>query len=348
MPRYVYEFVDTGETIELDMGMHDKPVGEFRHPAIQVVLPVRRVYRDTPSVTFSAYGLRNPESRRRWLASPSPKAKAVLADLQNRHLATHLSATELETLRDARRPRFVVHFFAAGLLWLPVAGFATWLITGIGFWGDEGENPFKQLSRLEAWVIFLWPLIWLALVAAQLEVRIMLLRRELSPAVVSRLRVEIEKHRARREQEAQTLAAEQRRKRILDEHRSASAALVGVPREGVRARTPTDHRDFEEVCAEWLRACGIADARATEGGRDGGVDVLASNLAAQCKMYRTSKVGSPEVDAFHGAASRLGKRDKLFFACGLGYTASALEHAKELGIRLWVFDQDRRTFRQVA
>jgi hypothetical protein len=44
MPTYVYKFVETGETIEVQQGFHDDPLTEATHPVTGAVLAVKKVF----------------------------------------------------------------------------------------------------------------------------------------------------------------------------------------------------------------------------------------------------------------------------------------------------------------
>lgn len=62
MPTYVYKFVDTGETIEVQQTFDDSPLTEATHPTTGVVMPVRKVF--TPvGVTFRGGGFYKTDSR---------------------------------------------------------------------------------------------------------------------------------------------------------------------------------------------------------------------------------------------------------------------------------------------
>ena len=114
----------------------------------------------------------------------------------------------------------------------------------------------------------------------------------------------------------------------------------------VGARVPRDADDFESVCAEWLRSCGVTASR-TPKGPDGGLDVVGPKYAAQCKFHPSNKVGAPEIQQLAGAAAQARKTDIGFFHYGPGYTDAAVTAARQLGITLWVFDADRVQFRRV-
>ncbi len=62
MPTYVYRFVDTGETIEVQQAFSDPALTEAVHPGSQKVLPVKKVF--TPvGVTFKGGGFYKTDSR---------------------------------------------------------------------------------------------------------------------------------------------------------------------------------------------------------------------------------------------------------------------------------------------
>jgi predicted nucleic acid-binding Zn ribbon protein len=62
MPTYVYKFVDTGETIEVQQGFHDDNLTEIAHPDTGELLPVKKVF--TPvGVTFKGSGFFKTDNR---------------------------------------------------------------------------------------------------------------------------------------------------------------------------------------------------------------------------------------------------------------------------------------------
>ena len=73
MPTYVYKFVDTGETIEVQQGFHDENLTEIAHPASGKVLPVKKVF--TPvGVTFKGSGFFKTDNRGKKTPAASPTA----------------------------------------------------------------------------------------------------------------------------------------------------------------------------------------------------------------------------------------------------------------------------------
>lgn len=88
-------------------------------------------------------------------------------------------------------------------------------------------------------------------------------------------------------------------------------------------------RDAEQEALEWMRANGFRDARLTDRGADGGVDIRARRAVAQVKDWQ-SNVGAPAVRELFGIAQAEGAK-ALFFA-GKGYTAQAATFADAQGV----------------
>jgi len=62
MPTYVYKFVDTGETIEVQQAFTDPTLTEAPHPGDGTLRPVRKVF--TPvGITFKGNGFYKTDSR---------------------------------------------------------------------------------------------------------------------------------------------------------------------------------------------------------------------------------------------------------------------------------------------
>lgn len=61
MPTYVYKFIDSGETIEVQQAFSDDPLTEMAHPVDGVVKPVKKVF--TPvGVSFKGGGFYKTDS----------------------------------------------------------------------------------------------------------------------------------------------------------------------------------------------------------------------------------------------------------------------------------------------
>jgi len=62
MPTYVYKFVDTGETIEVQQAFTDDALTEFPHPSDGVARAVKKVFQPV-GVTFKGGGFYKTDSR---------------------------------------------------------------------------------------------------------------------------------------------------------------------------------------------------------------------------------------------------------------------------------------------
>jgi predicted nucleic acid-binding Zn ribbon protein len=61
MPTYVYRFIDTGETIEVQQSFDDEPLREAPHPSDGKLRPVKKVF--TPvGITFKGGGFYKTDS----------------------------------------------------------------------------------------------------------------------------------------------------------------------------------------------------------------------------------------------------------------------------------------------
>ena len=77
MPTYVYRFVDTGETIEVQQAFTDDALTEAEHPTTGEVRPVKKVF--TPvGVTFKGGGFYKNDSRS---GSGSRSSSSVVEDI---------------------------------------------------------------------------------------------------------------------------------------------------------------------------------------------------------------------------------------------------------------------------
>lgn len=72
MPTYVYKFIDSGETIEVQQAFSDDPLTEIAHPVDGVLKPVKKVF--TPvGVSFKGGGFYKTDSG----SSPSSPASSA-------------------------------------------------------------------------------------------------------------------------------------------------------------------------------------------------------------------------------------------------------------------------------
>jgi predicted nucleic acid-binding Zn ribbon protein len=75
MPTYVYKFVETGETIEVQQAFSDPTLTELAHPADGVVRAVKKVFQPV-GITFKGSGFYKTDSRgAKASASTTPATK---------------------------------------------------------------------------------------------------------------------------------------------------------------------------------------------------------------------------------------------------------------------------------
>jgi len=94
------------------------------------------------------------------------------------------------------------------------------------------------------------------------------------------------------------------------------------------------------MCAAWLRSRG-QNARTTEDGPDGGVDIRSYQYLGQVKNYKGS-VPVQAVREIYGLAAAEGK-EAIFFTSGR-YTKAAVDFADKVGMPLITYDAVLNTF----
>jgi predicted nucleic acid-binding Zn ribbon protein len=99
MPTYVYRFVDTDETIEVQQSFHDDPLTEAVHPVSGSVLPVKKVYLPV-GVTFKGDGFYKTDSRAS--KAKSKPASDSKADSASDSKADSKSGTKSESTSDSK------------------------------------------------------------------------------------------------------------------------------------------------------------------------------------------------------------------------------------------------------
>ena len=62
MPTYVYKFIETGETIEVQQGFDDETLTEATHPTSGATMPVKKVFLPV-GVTFKGEGFYKTDNR---------------------------------------------------------------------------------------------------------------------------------------------------------------------------------------------------------------------------------------------------------------------------------------------
>jgi hypothetical protein len=87
--------------------------------------------------------------------------------------------------------------------------------------------------------------------------------------------------------------------------------------------------------AAWMRFWGFPDARVTESGSDGGIDIRATGAFAQVKR-EAKPVGRPAIQRLVGARGIDVSRHLLFFSLS-GYSQAAFDYAAQMGIALFQY-----------
>jgi predicted nucleic acid-binding Zn ribbon protein len=98
MPTYVYRFVDSGETIEIQQSFDEDALTEAAHPATGAVLPVKKVF--TPvGITFKGGGFYKTDSRgsSSRTAASSSSAKDGSSSTDSTSASTSTTSTSSET-----------------------------------------------------------------------------------------------------------------------------------------------------------------------------------------------------------------------------------------------------------
>jgi predicted nucleic acid-binding Zn ribbon protein len=92
MPTYVYKFVDTGETIEVQQAFTDPTLTEAPHPGDGTLRPVRKVF--TPvGITFKGNGFYKTDSRGKSGASSSPSSSDSSSSTSNSDSSSSSTST---------------------------------------------------------------------------------------------------------------------------------------------------------------------------------------------------------------------------------------------------------------
>ncbi len=79
MPTYVYKFIDTGETIEVQQSFSDDALTEAVHPESGATLPVKKVFLPV-GVTFKGGGFYKTDSRSGSSSSKSSSSSSSSSD----------------------------------------------------------------------------------------------------------------------------------------------------------------------------------------------------------------------------------------------------------------------------
>ncbi len=96
MPTYVYKFIDSGETIEVQQAFTDDPFTELAHPKDGVVRKVKKVF--TPvGVTFRGGGFYKTDSRSGGSSSSSTSTTSTTSSSTDSSSASTPAAASTST-----------------------------------------------------------------------------------------------------------------------------------------------------------------------------------------------------------------------------------------------------------
>jgi len=79
MPTYVYKFLDTGETLEIQQSFSDETLTEAVHPRTGATMPVKKVFQPV-GVTFKGDGFYKTDSRASSKTSTTSKSESSSSD----------------------------------------------------------------------------------------------------------------------------------------------------------------------------------------------------------------------------------------------------------------------------
>lgn len=94
MPTYVYKFIDTGETIEVQQSFSDDALTEAVHPGTGETLPVKKVFLPV-GVTFKGGGFYKTDSRGK--SSSTTPSSSSTADSSSGSSSTSTSTPAAST-----------------------------------------------------------------------------------------------------------------------------------------------------------------------------------------------------------------------------------------------------------
>ena len=101
MPTYVYKFLDTNETIEVQQSFTDDPLTEAAHPVTGEVLPVKKVFLPV-GVTFKGDGFYKTDSRSKKPSGSDSSASTGTTDSAPAKSDAPAPATKAETSSPAK------------------------------------------------------------------------------------------------------------------------------------------------------------------------------------------------------------------------------------------------------
>jgi predicted nucleic acid-binding Zn ribbon protein len=100
MPTYVYKFVETGETIEVQQSFSDDSLTEAVHPETGETMAVKKVFQPV-GVTFKGEGFYKTDSRAGKKSSSSSESSSTSSDSSSGSSETSGASTKSDTSSTA-------------------------------------------------------------------------------------------------------------------------------------------------------------------------------------------------------------------------------------------------------
>jgi predicted nucleic acid-binding Zn ribbon protein len=92
MPTYVYKFIETGETIEIQQAFTDDALTEAQHPGDGTMRPVKKVFQPV-GVTFKGGGFYKTDSKGSGSSTSSSSSSSSSSDSSSSSSSSTTSAS---------------------------------------------------------------------------------------------------------------------------------------------------------------------------------------------------------------------------------------------------------------
>jgi predicted nucleic acid-binding Zn ribbon protein len=103
MPTYVYKFIETGETIEIQQAFTDDALTEAKHPADGTMRPVKKVFQPV-GVTFKGGGFYKTDSKGSGSSTSSSSSSSSSGESSSSSSSTDSSSSASSTSSTPAAP----------------------------------------------------------------------------------------------------------------------------------------------------------------------------------------------------------------------------------------------------
>ena len=103
MPTYVYKFIETGETIEIQQAFTDDALTEAKHPADGTMRPVKKVFQPV-GVTFKGGGFYKTDSKGSGSSTSSSSSSSSSGESSSSSSSTDSSSSGSSTSSTPAAP----------------------------------------------------------------------------------------------------------------------------------------------------------------------------------------------------------------------------------------------------